>query len=147
MIFINYFRKTTASSTATNNTSLTIWFRINVLSGTNSIRKDVLFRKNVLDGTKRESHTARDAPTVNTKSLRATETASAVSILPREMSRSDRGVRYREARSWHEKRLWFAPQPFSVRAKGLEPIRTRHQILSLAWLPITTRSQFPPEGS
>ena len=36
---------------------------------------------------------------------------------------------------------------FSVRAKGLEPIRTRHQILCLAWLPITTRSQFPPEGS
>ena len=31
----------------------------------------------------------------------------------------------------------------SVRAKGLEPIRTRHQILSLAWLPITTRPHFP----
>lgn len=62
---MNYLRKTTASSTATNNTSLTIWFRINVLSGTNSIRKDVLFRENVLDGTKRESHTARDAPAAN----------------------------------------------------------------------------------
>ena len=34
-----------------------------------------------------------------------------------------------------------------VRAKGLEPIRTRHQILSLAWLPITTRSQNPSEDS
>lgn len=43
----------------------TIWFRINVLSGTNSIRKDVLFRENVLDGTEREFHTARDAPAVN----------------------------------------------------------------------------------
>lgn len=64
VIFINYFRKTTASSTATNNTSLTIWFRINVLSGTNSIRKDVLFRENVLAGTQCESHTARDAPAV-----------------------------------------------------------------------------------
>ena len=32
----------------------------------------------------------------------------------------------------------------SVRAKGLEPIRTRHQILSLACLPISTR---PPVGS
>ena len=62
---MNYLRKTTASSTATNNTSLTIWFRINVLSGTNSTRKDVLSRENVLDGTKRESHTARDAPAVN----------------------------------------------------------------------------------
>lgn len=61
---MNYLRKTTASSTATNNTSLTIWFRINVLSGTNSIRKDVLFCENVLDGTKCESYTARDAPTV-----------------------------------------------------------------------------------
>ena len=29
-----------------------------------------------------------------------------------------------------------------VRVKGLEPIRTRHQILSLAWLPITTH---PPQ--
>ena len=53
------------SSTATNNTSLTIWFRINVLSGTNSIRKGVLFRENVLYGTKREFHTTRDTPAVN----------------------------------------------------------------------------------
>ena len=30
--------------------------------------------------------------------------------------------------------------PF-VRVKGLEPIRARHQILSLAWLPITTHPQ------
>lgn len=30
-----------------------------------------------------------------------------------------------------------------VRVKGLEPIRTRHQILSLAWLPITTH---PPHN-
>ena len=54
-----------ASSTATHNTAHTIWFQINVLSGTKSIRKDVLFRENVLGGTKRESHTARDTPTVN----------------------------------------------------------------------------------
>lgn len=33
------------------------------------------------------------------KNLRATETATDVSILPREMSRSDRGVRNREALS------------------------------------------------
>ena len=33
----------------------------------------------------------------------------------------------------HPKMLLF------VRAKGLEPIRTRHQILSLACLPISTR--------
>ena len=61
----------------------------------------------------------------------------------------DRGVRYREARSWHGKKAVVLTNHslFSVRAKGLEPIRTRHQILSLAWLPITTRSQFPPEGS
>lgn len=148
MIFINYFRKTTDSSTATNNTSLTIWFRINVLSGTNSIRKDVLFRENVLDGTKRESATSATHRR-RTERLRATETASAVSILPREMSRSDRGVRHREARSSHGKKAAVLTNHslFSVRAKGLEPIRTRHQILSLAWLPITTRSQFPPEGS
>lgn len=39
------------------------------------------------------------------------------------------------------------PAAIFVRAKGLEPIRTRHQILSLAWLPITTRSQNLPEDS
>lgn len=54
-----------ASSTATHNTARTIWFRENVLSGTNSIRKDALFRENVLGGTKRESYMARDAPAVN----------------------------------------------------------------------------------
>lgn len=54
-----------ASSTATHNTARTIWFRENVLSRTDSIRKWVLFCENVLDGTKCESHTARDAPTAN----------------------------------------------------------------------------------
>ena len=84
---MNYLRKTTASSTATTFNAHTIWFRINVLSGTNSICKDVLFCENVLYGTKREFHTARDAPAVC-----------------REMSRSDRGVRHREVRSWHGKK-------------------------------------------
>lgn len=73
---MNYLRKTTASSTATNNTTHTIWFRINVLSGTNSIRKDVLFRENVLDGTKHESHTARDTPAVNREMSRSSHEKS-----------------------------------------------------------------------
>ena len=54
-----------ASSTATHNTARTIRFRENVLSGTNSIRKDTLFRENVLGGTNCESYTARDALAVS----------------------------------------------------------------------------------
>ena len=38
---------------------------------------------------------------------------------------SDRGERNREARSSHRKRPWEFPRPLSVRAKGLEPIRTK----------------------
>ena len=66
--------------------------------------------------------------------MRATETATDVSILPREMSRSDRGVRNREAlsvfqkssRRRKKKRPRNTPRPLNnVRAKGLEPIRTK----------------------
>ena len=68
------------------------------------------------------------------KNVRATETATDVSILPREMSRSDRGVRGREALSVSpellpqatKKRPGNTPRPLNnVRAKGLEPIRTK----------------------
>ena len=68
------------------------------------------------------------------KNVRATETARDVSILPREMSRSDRGVRGREAlsvspnnsRRRKKKRPRSTPQSLKdVRAKGLEPIRTK----------------------
>ena len=68
------------------------------------------------------------------KNLRATETATDVSILPREMSRSDRGVRNREAlsvspnnsRRRQKKRPGNTPRSLkNVRAKGLEPIRTK----------------------
>lgn len=60
--------------------------------------------------------------------------AADVSVLPREMSRSDRGVRNREARSVFQnssrrrkkKRPRSTPQSLkNVRAKGLEPIRTK----------------------
>lgn len=60
--------------------------------------------------------------------------AADVSVLPREMSRSDRGVRYREAlsvfqkssRRRKKKRPRNTPRPLNnVRAKGLEPIRTK----------------------
>ena len=67
--------------------------------------------------------------------MRATETATDVSVLPREMSRSDRGVRGREALSvcpnsvrGHKKKETEEYSPISkknVRAKGLEPIRTK----------------------
>lgn len=67
--------------------------------------------------------------------VRATETAADVSVLPREMSRSDRGVRNREALSdfpalhsrAHKKRdRGNTPRSRDyVRAKGLEPIRTK----------------------
>lgn len=66
--------------------------------------------------------------------MRATETAADVSVLPREMSRSDRGVRNREAlsvfqdssRGRKKKRPRNTPQSLKdVRAKGLEPIRTK----------------------
>ena len=66
--------------------------------------------------------------------VRATETATDVSVLPREMSRSDRGVRNREALSVSpellpqakKKRPGNTPRPLNnVRAKGLEPIRTK----------------------
>ena len=68
------------------------------------------------------------------KNVRATETATDVSILPREMSRSDRGVRNREALSIFQdssrrrKKRDRGTRPRSlknVRAKGLEPIRTK----------------------
>ena len=69
------------------------------------------------------------------KNVRATETAADVSVLPREMSRSDRGVRVREARSdcpeldsraqkKRDRGLILDLQK-KVRAKGLEPIRTK----------------------
>ena len=60
--------------------------------------------------------------------------ATDVSILPREMSRSDRGVRNREAlsvfpnptRGRKKKRPGYIPRSLkNVRAKGLEPIRTK----------------------
>ena len=66
--------------------------------------------------------------------MRATETAADVSVLPREMSRIDRGVRNREAlsvfqdssRGRKKKRPRNTPQSLkNVRAKGLEPIRTK----------------------
>ena len=67
--------------------------------------------------------------------VRATETATDVSVLPREMSRSDRGVRNREALSVcpelhpraHKKKTGdiILDLPKKVRAKGLEPIRTK----------------------
>ncbi len=66
--------------------------------------------------------------------VRATETATDVSVLPREMSRSDRGARNREARSdcpellpqAQKKRPRNTPRSLNnVRAKGLEPIRTK----------------------
>ena len=66
--------------------------------------------------------------------VRATETAADVSVLPREMSRSDRGVRNREALSdcpalhsrAQKKRPRNNPRSLKkVRAKGLEPIRTK----------------------
>ena len=66
--------------------------------------------------------------------VRATETATDVFILPREMSRSDRGVRNREALSVfpellpqaQKKRPRNTPRSLNnVRAKGLEPIRTK----------------------
>ena len=68
------------------------------------------------------------------KNVRATETATDVSVLPREMSRSDRGVRGREAwsvfqnsyRRRQKKRPKNTPRSLkNVRAKGLEPIRTK----------------------
>lgn len=66
--------------------------------------------------------------------VRATETATDVSVLPREMSRSDREVRNREALSIFQdssrrrKKRDRGTRPRSlknVRAKGLEPIRTK----------------------
>lgn len=148
MIFINYFRKTTASSTATTFNAHTIWFRINVLSGTNSICKDVLFRENVLDGTNCESHTARDAPTVNRVTASERNGASRFHSPAGDVTERQRGTTPRGPELARKKAVVLTNHSlFSVRAKGLEPIRTRHQILSLAWLPITTRSQFPPEGS
>ena len=56
----------------------------------------------------------------------ASDQTSETYILPGEMSRSDRGVRgLTESRSSHRKRPWEFPRPLSVRAKGLEPIRTK----------------------
>ena len=66
--------------------------------------------------------------------MRATETATDVSVLPREMSRSDRGVQSREALSdcpalhsrAQKKETGNTPRSLkTVRAKGLEPIRTK----------------------
>ena len=85
--------------------------------------------------------------------VRATETATDVSVLPREMSRSDRGVRGREAlsvcpnsvRGHKKKRPRSTPQSLkkTCERRDSNPYARRHQILSLAWLPITTRSQIP----
>lgn len=56
----------------------------------------------------------------------ASDQTSETCILAGEMSRSDRGVRgLTESRSSHRKRPWNIPRPLSVRAKGLEPIRTK----------------------
>ena len=87
------------------------------------------------------------------KNVRATETATDVSVLPREMSRSDRGVRVREALSDCPKLVSRAQKKetgehSAISKKTCErrdsnPYARRHQILSLAWLPITTRSQIP----
>ena len=84
--------------------------------------------------------------------VRATETATDVSILPREMSRSDRGVRDREALSVSPNtsrgrkkrdRGTLLDLLITCERRDSNPYARRHQILSLAWLPITTRSQIP----
>ncbi len=86
------------------------------------------------------------------KNVRATETAADVSVLPREMSRSDRGVRGREAlsvfqnssrRNKKRDRGTLLDLLIMCERRDSNPYARRHQILSLAWLPITTRSQIP----
>ena len=61
---------------------------------------------------------------------------------------SDRGVRgLTESRSSHRKRPWDSHGLFLCERRDSNPYARRHQILSLAWLPITTRSQNPSEDS
>lgn len=80
----------------------------------------------------------------------ASDQTSETYILPREMSRSDRGVRgLTESRSSHRKKMtWsYLHVIFLCERRDSNPYARRHQILSLAWLPITTRSQNPSEDS
>ena len=78
----------------------------------------------------------------------ASDQTSETCILPREMSRSDRGVRgLTESRSSHEKSRGNSHGLFQCERRDSNPYARRHQILSLAWLPITTRSQNPSEDS
>ena len=114
------------------------------------------FRKTWMERFSKQLPQATKKRPVNTprslKNVRATETATDVSILPREMSRSDRGVRNREALSDCPELLPQAKKRdrgtlldllITCERRDSNPYARRHQILSLAWLPITTRSQIP----